>query len=116
MQEERIGVIHLSHAVSVVRQGRTFLCELFNLLRQTRSPHHHVRLNVKARADIAWWKCLHSWNGSSFFPLPTPAVHVYSDASGTYGGGAFVEGLGWFQTQWPEDWEGVDIASKELVQ
>ena len=46
---------------------------------------------------------------------PDSSIHVYSDASGTYGSGAFVAGLGWFQTEWPEDWEGVDIASKELV-
>ena len=107
---------HLSHAASVVHPGRTFLRELFNLLSQAKSPHHHVRLNIKARADISWWRCLlHTWNGSSFFPPPDPSIHVYSDASGTYGSGAFVAGLGWFQTEWPEDWEGVDIASKELV-
>ena len=29
--------------------------------------------------------------------------------------GAFVEGLGWFRGQWPEDWVNVDISVKELV-
>ncbi len=26
-----------------------------------------------------------------------------------------MDGLGWFQTQWPQEWDWVDIASKELV-
>ncbi len=51
----------------------------------------------------------------SFFPLPDPAVDVYSDASGSYGSGAFVAGWGWFQTEWSEYWEGVNITSKERV-
>ena len=107
---------HLSHAATVVRPGRTFLRELFNLLRVTRAPHHFVRLNAAAKADLAWWKCfLESWNGSSFFPLPNPASHVFSDASGSYGCGAVLEGVGWFQAQWPEQWAEVDIATKELV-
>ena len=41
--------------------------------------------------------------------------HPGSDASGTYGCGAFVDALGWFQIEWPQGWEGVDIVVKELV-
>ncbi len=40
---------------------------------------------------------------------------LYSDASGSFGCGAVVEGIGWFQIQWPETWGGVDIATKELI-
>ena len=39
---------HLSYVASVVHPGRTFLRELFNLLSQAKSHHHHVRLNIKA--------------------------------------------------------------------
>jgi hypothetical protein len=107
---------HLSHAASIVRPGRTFLRQLFTLLYQVKAPHHYVRLNAGARADLAWWKCfLQSWSGSSFFPPREPSVHVYSDASGGHGYGAFVEGLGWFQGHWPMGWEEVDISVKELV-
>jgi hypothetical protein len=107
---------HLSHAASVVRPGRTFLRELFNLLHRTKAPHHHIRLTAGARADMAWWKCfLQHWNGSSFFPPPNPSVHVFSDASGSYGCGAFSEDAGWFKMEWPEDWLEVDISVKELV-
>jgi len=42
-------------------------------------------------------------------------MHVYSNASGTFGCRAVVEGIGWFQVQCPEDWEGTDIAARELV-
>lgn len=107
---------HLSHAASVVRAGRTFLRQLFGLLHLTKAPHQCVRLNAAARADLLWWKCLlHCWNGSSFFPLPTPAAQVYSDASGTFGCGAVVAGLGWFQVAWPREWQDTDISVKELV-
>ena len=106
----------LSHAASVVRPGRTFLRQLFSLLQGVKAPSHYVRLHAGARADLAWWKCfLQSWSGSSFFPLPDPSIHVYSDASGTYGFGAVVEGLGWVQGQWPPAWSEIAIACKELV-
>ena len=107
---------HLSHAATVVRPGRTFLRQLFCLLRITKAPNHYVRLTAGARADLAWWRCfLRVWNGSSFFPRPSPSHHVYSDASGTYGCGAVVGSMGYFQIEWPNGWEGVDISVKELV-
>ena len=112
--ESLIG--HLSHATSVIRPGRTFLRQLFSLLHIAKAPKHFVCLNAGARADLAWWKwLLRSWNGSSFFLLPFPAGHVFSDASGTYGCEAFVDDLEWFQIKWPEGWEKTDIAVKELV-
>ena len=80
---------HLSHAATVVRPGRTFLRSLFSLLHVAKAPHHFIRLDKGSRADLAWWRCfLQRWNGSSFLPLPTPAAHVHSDASGNYGCGA----------------------------
>ena len=104
---------HLSHAASIVRPGRTFLRQLFSLLHRVNVPHHYVHLNAGARADLAWWKCfLQTWNGSSFFPLHDPSFHIYSDASGGFGYGAFVEGLGWFRGQWPEDWMNIDISQR----
>lgn len=112
--ESLIG--HLSHAATVVRPGRTFLRQLFDLLRLHRGPFHKIRLNAGVRADLAWWRCfLTEWNGSSFFPLPVPAVHVYTDASGNYGCGGMVDPLGWFQARWPADWDEIDISAKELV-
>ena len=64
---------HLSHAATVIiqcRMGRTFLRQLFNLLRLA---HQYICLNASARADLLWWRTfLQSWNGTSFFPNRTP--------------------------------------------
>ena len=107
---------HLSHAATVIKPGRTFLRQLFPLLHVGRAPHIHIRLNAGARADLLWWKVfLQEWNGSSFFPVVTPPIEVFSDASGTYSCGAFCMSYGWFQVCWPESWEATHIAAKELV-
>lgn len=102
---------YLCHAATVVRPGRTFLRELFRLLHQAKQPHHFIRLSAGAHADILWWKCLlHHWSGCSFFLPPTISHHIYSDASGSWGCGAYAEGVGWFQISWPEGWQLVDMS------
>ena len=108
---------HLSHAATVIRPGRIFLRNLFSLLSHVQNPCHFVRLNVASRSDLAWWKCLlHHWNGRSFFPPVSPSCHIYSDASGSFGCGAYSAELSsWFQLQWPQAWVGTGIAPKELV-
>ena len=107
---------HLSHAATVVRPGRTFLRQLFGLLQVARVPHHFICITASARADIHWWNCfINKWNGSSFFPLPMPSVHVYTDASTSFGCGAFVQSVGWFSLQWPSSCAGAGISSLELV-
>ena len=108
---------HLSHAATVIRQGRIFLRHLFVLLSSTRSRHHHIHLDAIAKADLLWWEYfLQQWNGTMFFPQPpTPAAHVYTDASGTFGCGGVVWASHWFYLQWPTSWSTVDIAVKELV-
>ena len=47
---------HLSHAATIIKQGRIFLRHLFNILSATRSRHHHVHLDGTARADLLWWE------------------------------------------------------------
>ena len=107
---------HLSYAARVIHPGRVFLRELFTLLPLATRPHHRLRLNCRARADLAWWQCfLQSWNGVSFLQISPPTVHVYSDASGAFGCGAFSIAAGWFQLQWPESWQEVAIAVKEML-
>ena len=106
---------HLSHAAIVIKPGRIFLASLFSLLSVVSHPSHFIRLNVEARTDLGLWHCLiKHWNGRSFFPLPEPSVHVFSDASGSFGCGAFC-GNSWFQVQWPHTWASTSIAGKELV-
>ena len=107
---------HLSHAATVVRHGRTFLRQLFALLSRARSNHHFVYLDAGARANILWWKViLRHWNGRSFFPGKPPSITVTSDASGTFGCGAFSVQRGWFELAWPSIWDTIHIAAKELV-
>ena len=107
---------HLSHVSSVVHPGCTFLWQLFNLLHLVKGPHDYVHLNAGSRAGLAWWRCfLQSSNGSCFFPLPDLSFLVYSDTSVNYGSGGVADGLGWFQAQWPKDWEAADISASDLV-
>lgn len=50
-----------------------------------------------------------------FHPESVPTT-VVSDASGSWGCGAFDTRSGqWFQLQWPESWLAVNIAIKELI-
>ena len=106
----------MSHATTVIKPGRSFLRELFTLLKATRASHHSVQLNTEAKADLCWWRYfLQDWNGVSFFSQPAYSYHIYSDAPSTYGSGAFSQSLGWFQVRWPACWEPVNIAAKELV-
>ena len=107
---------HLSHAAIVVQHGRIFLRPLFALLSSTARPHFLIRLNRSVRADFQWWDCcLQGWNGSFFFPPSNPSDHVYSDASGLFGCGAFDTRIGWFQFQWRNEWTDRSIATKELI-
>ena len=108
-----LGYLH--HAATVVRPGRIFTRNLIEAARARKRLHHHVRINVKMRADLAWWaEFLSSWNGCySFLPV-TPSVTVTSDASGSWGCGAYM-GKQWFQVMWPTEWQGHSIACKEMV-
>ena len=107
---------HLVHAATVIRHGRTFLKALFTLLHRVKRPHHFIRITAGARADLCWWACfLQHWNGSSFFPRSLPSVHVFTDASTSFGCGGFVQSLGWFFFPWPEAEPSASISLLELV-
>ena len=110
----------LQHAATVVRPGRTFIRRLYDMIAATRSAHHHVRLNIEARSDIAWWSTfLLSWNGVSML---TPGLRqlpqhvVTSDASGHWGCGTYYCRAEWFQLSWQgTPLANASIAVKELV-
>ena len=108
----------LQHATKVVRPGRTFLRQVFELLRATYRGHHHFRLNRGMRSDLAWWDLfLESWNGVSMLHqqrLAIPDHELYTDASGGYGCGALWASH-WLQFEWPLSYIEVPIAPKELV-
>ena len=83
----------------MVKPGRTFLRCLFDLNKTVimSHPDHHVHLSVGARSDLAWCivnEYLEDWNGISALNKGEPDMIVTSDASGSWGCGAF----------WEEQW------------
>ena len=117
--ESLIG--QLNHACKVIRPGRSFLRRMINLLHsRSSSPGSRlvpIRLNQQFRADLAWWTTFAiQWNGTSFLPLPPhlPTWYVFSDASGSWGCGAWFD-RHWFQLQWSPPVADFQIAIKELI-
>ena len=108
----------LSHASKVVKSGRAFTRRLIDLSKSVKRPHHHVRLSREARSDIEWWyRFAEEWNGVSLLRAQNrehPEVIITSDASGTWGCGAFC-GHQWFQLQWSTITQDAHITIKELV-
>lgn len=98
---------------------------MYELLGGVHQPHHHVRLNIPFRSDILWWDTfLQLWNGVSMMqPEGQPSLHIWTDASGSFGCGAFEPiSKRWIQMGWPEKpWEGglqlndESITLKELL-
>lgn len=111
-----IGI--LSHACKAVRAGRSFLRRLIDLSTTVRRLDRYVRLNASARSDIEWWhQFCSSWNGVSMMSAinkAQPAALVTSDASGSWGCGAF-SGAKWFQLKWVGPIVDYHITVKELV-
>ena len=109
----------LQHACCVVKPGRSFLRRMISLSTVAKELHHRIRLNRGFRSDLQWWACfLPSWNGTSMMSgvvPPYPTVSITSDASGTWGCGAYSSAREWFQLRWPESWSGVHITVKELL-
>ena len=107
----------LNHAAAVVRPGRTFLRQLIDTMKIPKRQFHRVRLNEQCKADLAWWSTfIQAWNGISLFPNLSPGPEVVSDASGSWGCGAFLShSRKWFQIPWPPNWLKTNIATKELL-
>ena len=108
----------LQHACKVVRPGRTFLRRMFELLKGTTKKQHFIRLNKSFHSDLMWWhRFLESWNGISMMGDQAEAAadhHLYSDASGSFGCGAWC-GRSWWQYPWQTGLEQWSIARKELL-
>ncbi len=106
---------HLQHAATVVRPGRTFVRRMIDLAACFRWIDHPIRLNPPFRSDLQWWaEFLPRWNGVGFFQPPEHSKTLVSDASGSWGCGAFCLPH-WLQLEWPSSWLAHHIAAKELV-
>ena len=115
--ELQVLIGHLSHAAAVVRPGRSFMRQLIETMKLPRLQSQKVRINGNCRADLAWWSTfVQDWNGIALFPRLPPGPTVISDASGSWGCGAFCpDTLMWFQQQWSPGFISSSIAVKELV-
>ena len=122
MLSQGIG-IPCRHSQSCLQGGQVrplFLRRMIDLLHAMHRPPHcraPIRLNAGFRSDLAWWRAfVERWNGVSFLPPPSylPSVEFTSDASGSWGCGAWYK-HSWFQLQWGPASCGLLIAEKELI-
>ena len=92
----------LSFCCKVVPSGRIFLRRMIDLSNTVTQLHYHISLTTEARLDIQWWlEFLPSWSGTSLILntrwTPSPALNLYTDASGMHGRGAYWDGR-WIQS------------------
>ena len=109
----------LQHASCIVKPGRSFLRRMIQLSTVVKAMHHHIRLNKNFRSDLQWWSLfLPGWNGTSMMDTLTRshyAATITSDASGSWGCGAYDSQGSWLQLQWPTSWIPHHITIKELL-
>ena len=119
-KKELLSLIgHLQHATRIVKPGRPFLRRMMDLSMSARELHHHIRLRSGFHSDLQWWVLfLRRWDGIRMMTSlgrNTPEATVTSDASGTWGCGAFSDSGQWFQCEWQGSWSDVHITAKELL-
>ena len=91
---------------------------MVDLLGCFRKKDHPISLNKEFHHDLQWWhQFLVDWHGVNFrlFPGNTPTADVEdsSDAAGSPGFGAYLEGM-WFTGSWMPSQRQQSIAYKEL--
>ena len=109
----------LQHATKVVRCGRPFLSRMYATAAKIQQLDYYTRLNKEFRSDLHWWNTfLVKWNGLSLLrntsATPIPDFCIQTDASGSWGCGAFFDGE-WLQLPWDDNWKGANIMAKELL-
>ena len=109
----------LQHAATVIKPGRCFIRNAYELAAIREKPQDRIRLNREFRADIEWWSSfIDQWNGVSLLWNHIKYhydVSVFSDASGSWGCGALFHNR-WLQHQWPTDMDkSLSIVHKELI-
>ena len=109
----------LQHATKVVRCGKTFVSCMYSTAAKISKLDFYTRLNKEFRSDLWWWHTfLASWNGLSLLRSTSlhsnPHHHIQTDASGSWGCGAYFQGQ-WFQFKWDSQWQPCTIMAKELV-
>jgi len=108
----------LSFCCKVLPAGRIFLRRMIDLSTTVSRMHYRISLNTEAKLDLQWWlDFLPAWSGKSLILnnrwTPSPALNLYTDASGRYGWGAYWDGR-WLQCHWSLAQSEMDITWKEL--
>ena len=109
----------LSFSCRVVPAGQIFLRWLIDLSCSVTRLHHHIRITNEARLDLQWWlNFLPGWSGTSLTLdsewTISSAMHLFTDASGSKGWGAFWSNK-WLQAEWSSEQEMHDIVWKEYA-
>lgn len=91
-----------------------FLRELYACLGAASAWPGHARLSKQALRDLAWWTAIPAkWQAGQIFR--SPASHLlYSDASGSIGWGAVLDGVQVARGYWREHQRHAHITWKEL--
>ena len=109
----------LQHACCIVKPWRSFLRRMITLSTVAKQLHHRIRLNRAFRSDLRWWaQFLPIWNGTGMMSAVARCgftATLTSDASGSWGCGAYSSSGDWFQLEWPESWKDLHITIKELL-
>ena len=77
-----------------------------------------VRLNKGFQSDLRWWaQFLASWNGVGKMQRRKAPLQITltSDASGSWGCGAYTSKGERFSLKWPDSWVKIHITVKELL-
>ena len=111
----------LAHAAKIVKPGRTLLRRMLDVAHSVSDLNHPVKLKADFKSDLAWWESfLEMWNGHSMMETlhhnQAPSAVWHTDASGSWGCGAFRGGTGrWIQAQWNTEWLPKNITIKEML-
>ena len=119
MHQEGTAAPHRAASTRVLQPGRTFLRRMIELSKSVWELHYMIRLNESFWSDLRWWELfLPAWNGVGMMAGVVPerfVATITSDASGSWGCGAYLSSGEWFQLCWPDSWKAVNITVKELL-
>jgi len=105
----------LNAAARVVRGGRTYLRRMLDTVRGLQNSWH-VKLSIEFKQDLQWWSnFLRDWNGVEvvYTGKPLSVCSFQTDASSSWGAGAFYEG-DWISQDWASTVEGLPKEINEL--
>ena len=107
----------LQHCCTIIKSGRAFLRRLYNLTMGKNNPNHILKISDSVRADLLIWRnFLLTLNKKVFMNnnafVSADDLNMHTDAS-SYGYGA-TYGSHWFQGQWPNDWQSLNITILEM--